>query len=269
VAARFDTRPPGDEDVTVSDPLAARASSFGDDPEQYDRTRPGYPDALYDDLSRTAPGNALDVGCGTGRVAIALSLRGWRVLGVERDDRMAAVARRAGIEVVSEAFETFDAGSRRFGLVTAGQTWHWLDPQLAPARAAELLRPGGTLALFWNLNRIDPELQAELDGVYRRVAPAMGRSRATGTLSLDTDGQIAALAACGRFSPAELRRYPWSQVYSTAEWLDLLPTHSDHRVLPAGTLEALLAEIGSTIDRLGGVIPVAYETVALLAAPLP
>ena len=49
-----------------------RAESFGSSAERYDRYRPSYPDALIDDLARLRPATVLDVGCGTGKVSVAL-----------------------------------------------------------------------------------------------------------------------------------------------------------------------------------------------------
>ena len=52
----------------------ARASSFGDDSEQYERTRPSYPAALIDDLMADDPHDVLDIGCRTakaGRLFVA------------------------------------------------------------------------------------------------------------------------------------------------------------------------------------------------------
>ena len=105
-----------------------RAASFGSLAEQYDRFRPSYPRALIDDLVALGPGKVLDVGCGTGKVARALTDRGVDVLGVEPDERMARVARRHGIPVELASFETWDPAGRTFDLLTAGHAWHWVDP---------------------------------------------------------------------------------------------------------------------------------------------
>ena len=75
-----------------------RAESFGSAAEAYDRFRSGYPDALIDDLLVARPSNTLDVGCGTGKVAAAIAARGFRVVGVEPDQRMAEVARARGVD---------------------------------------------------------------------------------------------------------------------------------------------------------------------------
>ncbi|HEX4212237.1 MAG TPA: methyltransferase domain-containing protein [Candidatus Dormibacteraeota bacterium] len=89
-----------------------RAESFGQVAVQYDRYRPSYPDALIDDLTGLRPQAVLDVGCGTGLVAAALSDRGLSVLGVEPDAQMAGVARDRGVPVEVATFETWEDGGR-------------------------------------------------------------------------------------------------------------------------------------------------------------
>ncbi len=55
--------------------------------ESYDRIRPDYPEALFDDLTALAglrPGDhLLEVGCGTGQATLPLARRGFRVTCVE------------------------------------------------------------------------------------------------------------------------------------------------------------------------------------------
>lgn len=83
----------------------ARAESFGAIATEYERFRPGYPVELIDDLAALRPARVLDVGCGTGKVAVALAAREINVLGVEPDDRMATVARSNDIPVEDVQFE--------------------------------------------------------------------------------------------------------------------------------------------------------------------
>jgi SAM-dependent methyltransferase len=71
----------------------ARSRAFGDDPETYDRARPGYPAAVFDLVLSDAPATAVDVGCGTGKAAREVMQRNVAVLGVEPDARMAAGVR--------------------------------------------------------------------------------------------------------------------------------------------------------------------------------
>ena len=89
-----------------------RADSFGSVAENYDRYRPGYPSALFDEVVAGDWSNALDVGCGTGKVAVSLLERGLSVLGIEPDDRMASVARRHGVTVEVGSFESWEPAGR-------------------------------------------------------------------------------------------------------------------------------------------------------------
>ena len=126
-----------------------RAESFGDVAEQYDRFRPSYPVALVDDLMALGASEVLDIGCGTGKAGQLLVQRGGSVLGVEIDAQMCGIARRHGLTVETAPFETWDPIGRRFDLIISGQAWHWVDPSIGVPKAATLLRPGGTIALFW------------------------------------------------------------------------------------------------------------------------
>ena len=123
-------------------PDRGRAESFGSSAQAYDRFRSGYPDALIDDLLAARPSRTLDVGCGTGKVAAAVAARGFRVVGVEPDQRMAAVARAHGVEVDVVSFESWDSRGEMFDLVTCGHAWQWIDPLIGGPKAASLLRRG-------------------------------------------------------------------------------------------------------------------------------
>jgi len=133
----------------------ARAESFGSEVDRYDRLRPSYPPELVAWLTEGGPGTAVDVGCGTGQVARLLLAAGWAVVGVEPDERMAARAAERGVPVEVARFEEWEPSVHDVDLVCSGQAWHWVDPEQGARRAAELLRPGGRLAVFWNAYRYE------------------------------------------------------------------------------------------------------------------
>ena len=154
----------------------ARAESFGEDAELYHDVRPRYPAAMFDHLLAGGPVSVLDVGCGTGIAAELLAARGCTVLGVEPDERMAAVARDNGIEVEIGKFESWDAGGRTFELLTSGQAWHWVEPVAGFRHAAEVLADGGRLGLFWNFAHADEPVASALNELYDRLAPELGHA---------------------------------------------------------------------------------------------
>lgn len=81
------------------------------------------------------------------------------------------------------------------------------------------------------------------------------------------DGPIPNLFAdSGCFGAVIWRRYPWLQTYtSSTAYLDLLATHSDHRLLPPDQREALIRGVRVAIDSHGGRIDLRYEAQVYLA----
>ena len=63
----------------------------------YDRARPGYPAALFDDIiyyaALPAGARILEVGCGTGQATLPLAQRGYAIDCLEPGAQMAAIAR--------------------------------------------------------------------------------------------------------------------------------------------------------------------------------
>lgn len=243
-----------------------RAEIFGDDAEQYDRSRPGYPEAMidgllsgFDDLSAV---RVLDVGCGTGIAARQFARRGCDVIGVEADERMAAVAKAHGLEVEVSRFESWEDRGRRFDLLTAGQSWHWVDPDEGALRAGDVLEPGGRLGLFWNLGSPPDQAQRAFEEVYARVAPSTDKdSVLLGSQDGDRFRRAAeGLRGCGRFGEPETASYSWDRYYTAEQWLDQLQTHSDHRPLAKETIAALLEQLNEVIASLGGGFTMSYKT---------
>src|ERR1700742_1087702 len=120
----------------------------------------------------------LDVGAGTGIAARQFTAAGCRVLGVEPDARMADFARRGGLEGDVSTFEGWDPAGRDFDAVVAAMAWHWVDPVAGAAMAAQVLRPGGLFAAFWNAADNPPEINAAFADVYERVLPGSLAARA-------------------------------------------------------------------------------------------
>jgi hypothetical protein len=119
-------------------------------------------------------------------------------------------------------------------------------------KAHDLLRPGGWLALWWNVSGEDNDTPVDqaLAAAYATHAPDVdGLPRVGGGRSSDWAGMPPGLD----FGLPLEREYPWTQAYTTAEWLDLLRTHSNHRLLPPERLDRLLGAVADALDDHGGV----------------
>jgi SAM-dependent methyltransferase len=248
------------------------AESFGAEAERYDRSRPSYPQAMIDYLVGASPGSDfLDVGTGTGIAARQFQAAGARVLGVDVDPRMADLARGYGLEVEVGRFESWDPAGRRFDAVIAGQAWHWVDPVAGAAKAAEALRSGGMLAVFWNAGHPPEDLTAEISAIYRRLVPNSLMARGISGNAADGYAILCSramdgLKEVGLFGEPETKRFEWERSYTTEEWLDVLPTQGDHSQFAPEKLQELLADIGTAIDALGGSFPMSYTTLVAAAS---
>jgi SAM-dependent methyltransferase len=246
------------------------AESFGAEAERYDRARPRYPGALIDKIVVASPGrDVLDVGCGTGISSRQFQAAGAVVLGVDPDAQMAAFARQRGLEAEVATFEDWDPAGRTFDAVVAGMAWHWVDPFAGAAKAAQVLRPGGRLAVFWYVFQPPPGLGQAFAGVYRRVLPGSPFSRGT-MPGLDSYSAFFTKAAdglsrAGAFGQPEQWRFDWDQPYTRDEWLDVVPTSGGHSTFPPATLQELLAGIGAAIDAAGGRFTMHYTAVVVTA----
>src|SRR3954463_3305147 len=98
----------------------------------------------------------------------------WRVecpCSGSTDARMAEVARRHQVPIEVAPFESWEPAGRTYDLVTAGHSWHWIDPLIGLAKAASITVPGATVALFWNYHVVDETLLPAFDDAYRAHAP--------------------------------------------------------------------------------------------------
>ncbi len=247
------------------------AESFGTDAQRYDRARPGYPDALVARIVAGSPGPAvLDVGCGTGIAARQFQAAGCVVLGVEPDARMAEFGRSRGLPVEVATFEAWQPGERRFDTVIAAQSWHWVDPVAGAVKAAQVLRPGGRLAIFGHVYEPPVEVAEPFADAYRRAVPdsPFGNQPARRPLEMYQAiyAKIAdAIRETGQFHEPEQWRYDWEQPYTRDQWLELLPTTGGLTQLPADKTSEILDAVGQAIDSLGGRFTMPYTTLATTA----
>ena len=250
------------------------AEGFGADAGRYDRARPTYPADLVERIVAASPGrDVVDVGCGTGISSRLLAAAGCRVLGVEPDPRMAGQARKGGTAVEVAKFEDWDPAGRSFDAVVAAQAWHWVDLVAGAAKAAEALRPGGRLAVFWNAFDPPRELREAFGDVYRRALPGSPVSGFWARPALDTyraGGRRAAdgMRQAGRFGEPEEWVADWARPYTRDEWLDLVPTLGGFRQFPENSQAELLAGLGAAVDAAGGAFTMGYTTLAVTAVRL-
>ena len=150
------------------------------------------------ELARVGPGSrALDVGTGTGDLAIELARRGASVTGVDFAPAMLEVARGKAPHV---AFERGDAlalrhGPGEFDAVTVGfGARNFADLDRGLREMARVTRPGGRVVVLEITTPQRPPLSWFFRLWFDRVVPALGR------LAGDPDAYA--------YLPSSVRRFP-------------------------------------------------------------
>ncbi len=149
----------------------------------YDRHRPGYPDELIDyacNLAKLKPGdNVLELGCGSGQLTQPLVSRGFRVIALEPGKQLITLAEQkvkglGSVEFVNAKFEDAVLPKSHYSAVFSASAFHWMDPDTSWQKTAQLLVPGGRLALLQHFGLSEQRSASDLAlqlAALKRVAP--------------------------------------------------------------------------------------------------
>jgi SAM-dependent methyltransferase len=247
-----------------------RSAVFDEAAELYDAIRPGYPDALVEAVATLIPagGRILEIGVGTGQATLPFARRGYSILGLEPGAKLAALASRnlaafPAVEIRQARFEEWPLQTGAFDLVFSATAFHWISPEVRYARSAAALKAGGHLALWWNLPSDDDPLFEALQSVYERAIPEMTTGHRT--FAEQQQSWSEEIGGNGHFEAPIVLQFPWSRRYTTAQYLLLLETYSDHRTLPEASKRALYTGIAGVLDRNGGAMDKPYVAVLYIA----
>ncbi len=130
----------------------ARARSFGQVADLYQRARPGYPPEAIEWLLGPAPLDVLDLGAGTGKLTAALLAAGHRVTALEplAEMRELLVATLPAATAIDGRAEELPLPDGSFDAVVAGSAFHWFEREPALAEIERVLRPPGVFGLLGN-----------------------------------------------------------------------------------------------------------------------
>jgi SAM-dependent methyltransferase len=243
--------------VSESDIHPAAAAGFSVAAEAYERARPGYPEeaiAWIVERLRLEPGrDVLDLAAGTGKLTRALVPSGARVIAVEPIDEMreqlfAAVPDVEAFDGTAESIPLPDAS---VDAVTCAQSFHWFRAREAVREIHRVLRPGGSIALVWNIRDLSDPLQARVQDI---LAPHGAESRTQGELD------PAELLAGGLFGPVEHRSWPHVQRLSRAHLVDRIASTSYVAILDPDARADVLSQVLEAAEGLPEPISIPYTT---------
>lgn len=260
--------------------------------DRYDRVRPGYPARVFDDIAALtgvpAGARVLEIGPGPGNATRDLLARGWRVHAVEPGAALAAraVANFAGHPFTVDVTRFDDwVPDRTYDMLFSATAYHWVAPEVRWRLAADVLEPGGALALVTNRTvaggNFNDIYQASAD-LHARFAPEVefGLSPSAESLlaqvhaAADDIGALweASETKSGHsragewFSAPAIRSYEWETAYDADDAAALLSTYSPYLRVPPERRAALLSGVTEIVRAdFGGVATRRYLAVLAVA----
>jgi SAM-dependent methyltransferase len=263
---------------------------FGIDVDAYEDGRPGYPDDVYSLLVESCGFGpetaALEVGPGTGQATGRLLDLGATVTAVELSEtfasRLSVKYQRRELTVLVGPFESVSLTSSSFDVVVAATSFHWVAPEVGLARAAEMLHPGGWLALWWNYfgdpNRPDPFHEA-LQSFLREHAPELLDAHGGGVgaggdgvhpYALDSAARISEIDSTRAYGPVEHHTISWTGRHTAHQLRSLFASFSPWLAIEAVRRETLLDALQVlAVTEFGNLVERPYLTPIYLAQRLP
>ena len=234
------------------------------DATDYDELRPGYAAeavAWLVEASALEPGSpVVDLAAGTGQLAAHLVGHDLAVVAVEPASNMRAVLaeRLPAVRLVDGTAEALPFDDGAVAAVVVGNAFHHFERDAAFRELHRVLRPGGTLALFWAWP-LEEEQRAMpgIDAIYvavdraRRDAAIVAAYRSWADPPRTADG----------FGPWKRREFPLTHVFPSARLADLYATSSDIGAMAPADRRALLEEIDGLARSLPETLHLPSRTV--------
>jgi len=225
-----------------------RAASFAGVAEAYERARPGYPDDAVRWLAGAEPCDVVDLGAGTGKLTRTLVALGHRVTAVEPLEEMLGQLRDAvpGATAVHGSAEAIPLPDAAADVVACAQAFHWFDPDPALGEVARVLRPGGRIALVWNVRDERTTWVTELSDAM------VGRT--------GVDRHSGAIERSGLYGPVERATFEHAQEVDRVALRELVLSRSYCAVLGEDERAPILARVDALFDEhaSGGVVRLPY-----------
>jgi SAM-dependent methyltransferase len=238
---------------------ADRARAFGAVAAAYDRARPGYPAAAVRYAVGRDQGTVVDLGAGTGKLTRTVAALGYATIAVEPDDAMREVlaASLPGVEALAGTAEEVPVADASVDAVLVGQAWHWFDHARAAAEVRRIVRPGGCIALLYNV-------RDERTPWVRRFDVVTGEEFGTDLAPPQFDG------VRGRpgFGPVEHRVFDHVEELQAADLRALASSFSFVALLPEAERSAMLAtvdDVARDAARRDGLVELPYRLTVVRA----
>ncbi len=199
---------------------------FNQAAEYYDKYRPGYPEDIIASLISVTGisegSDLLEIGCGSGKATEQLIGNGFNILGIDPGEDLVSIGnerfKNENVNFVKGRFEEYDFEHKKFDVIYAAQSFHWVPQPIGYQKCADILKDNSYLALFWNMyvlndNYTDKELleiSKRYGGIADFVTETECESRINSIVSQIGDSKL--------FEKPTVIRKLWKQNYTADEF---------------------------------------------------
>jgi ubiquinone/menaquinone biosynthesis C-methylase UbiE len=226
------------------------AVAFGARADEYQRGRPSWPaDAVAGLLERFGARTVLDLAAGTGKLTEVLVPLADEVVAVEPVEGMRRVleARLPAVRALAGTAEAIPLANASVDAVFVAEAFHWFDLARAPGEIARVLRPGGGVAVLWNVSDgEDPVWVTEIIELVKEH-----RTEGSGRRRPDTVAWREALEAEPRFGPLRDEEALHEQRTDRDRIVAMVASWSSIGGLPDDRRTAALAAVRDVLERHG------------------
>lgn len=247
--------------------------TFNEDAQNYDNARPSYPSEIYNDIFDYSKINdkskCLEIGIGTGQATIPFLKKGCSVTAIELGINLSNfVANKYkqydNFSVINDDFMDCKLPENHYDLVYSATAFHWL-PDEAYKKIFNLLKPNGTIALFWNHpfpNRLDDRSNIINRRIYDKYRPDNRKQKEFSQINCV---KIIKKLEKNKYKNIKTKLYHRIRTFSTEEYINLINTYSDHRSLPSEIKYCFERDMRKELNNAGGSINI-YDTIDLYLA---
>jgi len=256
--------------------------SFDSEVENYDKWRPRYCCKLFNDIIKHSNLNAdkecLEIGCGTGQATEPILKTGSSLLAIELGANFTEFTRckfmsYKNFQIENADFEKINLENNKYDLVYSGTAFHWIPEDIGYNKVYNILKSGGTIALFWNKpgpKSFDDPLHLKMQAVYAkyRGSEEMKKAKAERENPEERYTKITNTIKKYGFVDVECCLYKQVREFTADEYVSLLCTYSDNIAQPEPTKTQFLKEMYNVIYDFNNNINV-YDTIELYLARKP
>jgi SAM-dependent methyltransferase len=243
--------------------MEENALHFDTHSEIYNDVRPGYPNEVYEIISKYKSfgknTDILEIGSGNGIASQEIYTK-WqpKMTLIEPGDNLynllkSKFSKSKGTKIYNTSFEEYN-NETLFDAIFSATAFHWCDIRIKYKKAYNLLKEDGLLILYWNNYGIEDErVSGEIQNIYIKYGKGIKDGKSAYEMQMEKiENRKKEIEESGYFRLLEHKIIKTVKGYGGNDYIKLVKTFSDHTKLD----DEFFKEMNETIIKNGNKIEV-------------